>query len=220
MIVAAADGIEKEFQLRKAYDEIQRTNSQLTSILQSIASGIIMIDNAGNVIQHNTHVCKILNLPTGALPGKKLSDCLRIDGLETPLPRIDGNFQSREVNVNLENSRSITLLLTTRAINNARGIRTGTVLTFDVPKHVNRLVNQRSGFAARYTFDSIIGESIKTLQAKEMGMVASRRDSTVLILGESGTGKELYAQAIHNASERAAYPFIAINCGSLPSELV
>lgn len=220
MIVAAADGIEKEFQLRRAYDEIQRTNSQLTSILQSIDSGIIMIDNGGIIIQHNTQVCKILNLSTGSLSGKKLSDYLNIDGLETPLPHIEGNLQSRDVSVNLENARSVILLLTTRTINNARGIRTGTVLTFDVPKHVNRLVNQRSGFAARYTFDSIIGESVKTLQAKEMGKLASRRDSTVLILGESGTGKELYAQAIHNASERAAHPFIAINCGSLPSELV
>lgn len=49
--------------------------------------------------------------------------------------------------------------------------------------------------------------------------VASR-DITVLIEGESGTGKELFARAIHNSSLRAAKPFIAVNCGAIPNELI
>lgn len=43
---------------------------------------------------------------------------------------------------------------------------------------------------------------------------------TTLILGESGTGKELFAQAVHNASERSAGPFVAVNCGAIPRDLV
>jgi transcriptional regulator with PAS, ATPase and Fis domain len=55
---------------------------------------------------------------------------------------------------------------------------------------------------------------------KKAGQQAALSMSNVLILGESGTGKELLAQAIHNASSRASGPFIAINCGSIPRNLI
>ena len=87
-------------------------------------------------------------------------------------------------------------------------------------RNINRVVSQRSGFTARYTFDDLIGESPEMIQAKAISRLAAERDSTVLILGESGTGKELFAQAIHNASARASGPFIAINCGALPQGLI
>lgn len=52
------------------------------------------------------------------------------------------------------------------------------------------------------------------------GKLAAHSDITTLIIGESGTGKELFAQAIHNASSRANQPFVVVNCGALPRNLV
>lgn len=73
---------------------------------------------------------------------------------------------------------------------------------------------------ARYHFEDIIGDSEIMLKAKELAMEAAKTKSTILITGETGTGKELFAQAIHNFSLRASQPFVAINCGALPYDLV
>jgi two-component system NtrC family response regulator len=72
----------------------------------------------------------------------------------------------------------------------------------------------------RYRFESIVGRSSPMKHLFEvMGRVAAS-DATALILGESGTGKELVARAIHYSSDRAGGPFIAVNCGAIPRELV
>lgn len=72
---------------------------------------------------------------------------------------------------------------------------------------------------ARYTFSHIVGESRPMKEVKERALKIAASASTVLIYGETGTGKELFAQAIHNASPRAAGPFVAINCAALPAAL-
>ncbi len=72
----------------------------------------------------------------------------------------------------------------------------------------------------RYGYQNLIGKSAGMQQVYNLiGQVAPRR-STVLIQGESGTGKELVAKAIHAASGRVDAPFVAINCGNIPSDLL
>ncbi|MDF2655859.1 MAG: transcriptional regulator [Bacillota bacterium] len=73
---------------------------------------------------------------------------------------------------------------------------------------------------ARYTADDIIGESLIMTSLKDTVKTIGRTNSSVLILGESGTGKELFAHAIHNASIRAKQPFICLNCGTIPEDLL
>ena len=73
---------------------------------------------------------------------------------------------------------------------------------------------------SRYEFAQILGESEAIRGAIALARVAVRNDLPVVLFGESGTGKELFAQAIHSASARGDGPFIAVNCGSIPSALV
>ncbi len=71
-----------------------------------------------------------------------------------------------------------------------------------------------------FEFDDIIGKSQKLEEVKEISRRVAQTNSTILLRGESGTGKELIAQAIHRTSQRANGPFIAVNCGALPENLL
>lgn len=74
--------------------------------------------------------------------------------------------------------------------------------------------------SAKYSLDSIISESKSMHKIKELTKRTAKTNSNVLILGESGTGKELFAHAIHSISRRANAPFIKVNCGAIPYELL
>lgn len=67
---------------------------------------------------------------------------------------------------------------------------------------------------------SIVGKSQSILNVRKLIEQVARADATVLVLGESGTGKEVVARGIHARSTRADKPFIPINCGAIPSELL
>jgi Nif-specific regulatory protein len=72
----------------------------------------------------------------------------------------------------------------------------------------------------RFQPENIIGKSKKMLQVFDMIRQVADSHTTVLILGESGTGKELIANALHFNSARAGRPFIKVNCGALPENLI
>jgi transcriptional regulator with PAS, ATPase and Fis domain len=77
-----------------------------------------------------------------------------------------------------------------------------------------------NGLQAKYTFENIIYKSDLMAQTIEQAKKISAVSSNILIIGDTGTGKELFAQSIHNASPRRNGPFVAINCASLPENLI
>ena len=78
----------------------------------------------------------------------------------------------------------------------------------------------RSALDQRYGFEGIIGHAKSFLRVLDQAARVAQHDSTVLIHGETGTGKELLARAIHHNSRRKAKPFVTINCGAIPKDLV
>lgn len=96
----------------------------------------------------------------------------------------------------------------------------GAHLILTTQQQLTAHVSQRIGNRAIRTFDNIVGLSPKIRAAISKGRLMANSDSNVLIIGESGTGKDVFAQALHNASRRANGPFIPVNCGALPRDLI
>jgi transcriptional regulator with PAS, ATPase and Fis domain len=76
------------------------------------------------------------------------------------------------------------------------------------------------GARAKFYFKDIVGKHPRVLETISLGKKAASTMSNVLLLGESGTGKNIFAQAIHNESNRAKGPFVSINCAAIPRELI
>ncbi|RNB79566.1 AAA family ATPase [Brevibacillus fluminis] len=101
---------------------------------------------------------------------------------------------------------------------------TGGVLTLRAAKKVEelelKLRLQAKGYEARHSFGDLITVSQNMIKVVARAEKMAKSDLSVLILGESGTGKELFAHAIHRVSQRADYPFVAVNCSALPDNLL
>jgi DNA-binding NtrC family response regulator len=82
---------------------------------------------------------------------------------------------------------------------------------------VDRLKKHSSG---RTTFKDLIGDSPAMTMVKRLGERAAKSSIPILITGESGVGKEVIARAVHGTSDRAGKPFVAVNCGAIPENLV
>lgn len=96
----------------------------------------------------------------------------------------------------------------------------GWLIILDDIKELLSTINKYSNTEAICTFNDIIGESSQLKKVLKEAKLISQSPSTVLISGESGSGKELLAQSIHNASNVSEGPFVALNCGAIPKNLI
>ncbi|KLE97585.1 two-component system response regulator GlrR [Klebsiella aerogenes] len=87
-------------------------------------------------------------------------------------------------------------------------------------KAIDEALEQSSPATDERWRQAIVTRSPQMLRLLEQAGMVAQSDVSVLIIGQSGTGKEIVAQAIHNASPRHEKPFIAINCGALPEQLL
>ncbi len=90
---------------------------------------------------------------------------------------------------------------------------------FEVRALKEENIHLRQEIKRKYT-DAILGTSQAIQDVKDIIHKVADTDSTVLILGESGTGKELVARALHYSSSRSNKPFVPINCGAIPEDLL
>lgn len=83
-----------------------------------------------------------------------------------------------------------------------------------------RIIELETRLSTRYNFNKIVHRSDLMKETILLAKKVAPTDSSVLLIGETGTGKELFAQSIHNASNRKNKPFVAVNCSAFPKDLL
>ncbi|MBS6507457.1 MAG: sigma-54-dependent Fis family transcriptional regulator [Paraclostridium bifermentans] len=210
IVTSAAKSIQNQLALTLSYKLLNIT-------FDSISEGMIVVNQDLSIKKVNGRALKILNASLDNLIKVNIENILKdIDFYEIL------NEDKRVTNIECDfyiNSNRIKCVVNITTLN-THGKNTGFVITFNEVKKVHKLVNKVVGYKAQYKFEDIITENEKMKAMISFAKKISKTDCNILIEGESGTGKELVAQSIHNFSERKNGPFVAINCASIPRELV
>ncbi|MDF2874960.1 MAG: acoR 1, partial [Sporomusa sp.] len=223
MVVAAAEAIMAQISIQKKNNELSVINNRLTNIFNTMSDGVILVDKFGVISELNPVAKQILGSglnKTEVKPGIQVESILGTKNalIEKMLKRKEA---CAEVEIMLDTSQGlIHCLASGETVTDAQGTVTGGVIILRPIKQIQSLVNRFSGHYGTLQFSDIIGGSKSLLEAVRVASLAATTMSNVLLQGESGTGKEIFAQAIHNRSNRQAGPFIAVNCGAIPRELI
>ena len=191
---------------------------RLSSIINSVNEGMIAIDEKGIIIHSNPLAETIIERPKTELIGQKWERFFRIGaGIDAYAKKL----RKQEVCLIRPDGKEIYCYISTNPIVGDIGELLGTVIVLEDVGNIKKLVGNIMGYNWKaFQFADIIGNSKAIREAKERALKASATDSTLLIRGESGTGKELFARAVHNASQRANAPFVALNCAAIPDSLL
>jgi len=219
LLVAAELAIRNQLQVLETSEKLKVRNKYYQAVIEAVSEGILAVDREGYITCMNRNAGKILLVDPGEAIGKHITEVVDFRPVILDVLQTGEGYIDREFIINSRRGR-MHFLKSALPIRGEDGRVDGVVDVFREIKQVKHLVNHMVGAQARFTFDNIIGSSREIIEAKRLARIAAKSMSNVLIIGESGTGKELFAQAIHNASPRARGPFVAINCGAIPRELI
>ncbi|MDX9917231.1 MAG: sigma 54-interacting transcriptional regulator [Gudongella sp.] len=193
--------------------------SYIESIINSIPSAIFTADYNGRIRHFNEFTHSMLGYDRDEFSQLDLKEIfVKWDYIISRL-RENQSIVQEDTEVNLRANKN-EVNLSVYPITDPYGSSSEMVFVLKDVKKVRRLANKVTGSLALYTFDKIIGHSPSFIQTVEFAKKIADSRSTVLILGESGTGKEVFAQSIQNYSNRKNEPFVALNCGAIPKNLI
>lgn len=211
MVVSAVHSIQKQMALIKS-------SKLLNLTFNSISDGMIITDENLKVKNANKMAEKILNLSRCEIFKLNISNTLKDNEFGNKVMYGEQEYHNFDCSFYVKNRRVRCSMNASPILigNRAKGI----VITFKEEGYVHKVVNKIAGYSASYTFEDIITNNSNVKKTIEFAKRASQSECNILLEAPSGTGKEVFAQAIHNYSYRSNGPFVAVNCASLPRELV
>ena len=206
LVIAAAKAITEQMRLRYLLQETQ-------TIMELLAEAVVVLDGIGTIRFMNRYAKRLFQTHED-VTGCHLSEIATEIG-DNSLFLQGKKIKDGECSMRLASGAALHCMFSSSPMPDG-----GQCITLRESRRMHKLANRMTGAKAVYDFSDIQGESDSMRQALRLAKMASANSITTLILGESGVGKELFAQAIHNGGARHGQPFIVVNCGAIPRDLV
>ena len=219
MVVAAVEAIRHQLRNRKKNRELALLNNRLNNIFLTVSDGVLVVDKTGSIMQINPVAERILGDSRQVFEGASISDIFEKSAPIGAMLAAGQTFNDHEL-VLITGAGPVYAFASGKPIKDDQGNITGGVIFINPINRIKKLINRFSGAHASFHFEDIVGNSAALSKAIELATLAAGNDSNALLCGESGTGKEIFAHSIHNKSARRHGPFIAVNCGAIPRELI
>jgi len=202
-------------------------NTFFSTLLETVNEAVTVVTKDGTVSHWNSKAQEMYSIPEQAIVGKPIANFFERKALAT-LTILDEGRPIRqayhrprpETHVQISASPVIYDGKTVGAISTEQDITQVVRLNEELSHASSQLRDlKQKADPSNDPFSKIIGKSRSILRTISFARKVASSEATILITGESGVGKELFAQAIHKDSPRTINPFIAINCGAIPTAL-
>lgn len=217
MLGNVADSIGKESTIYKRTLAARELEVNIDTLINTMDTGVIFLDNQGYITKANGIARYFLLLYEYELIGQHIS--VFISPQDIDFSKLQNNVYEQPVTVHTGSVKTFPFLLSVYLSESSKDCH-GFTLVFQKEQSEREEKQKDTEYTAKWTFNDIVGTSPSLKEMLNHARIASKTTCNVLITGESGTGKELVAQAIHNDSQYAQGPFIAVNCGAIPKELI
>jgi len=235
-VIGAVSVLQDVSELNAVTNELSRVkelNDELESIIESSSDGILVASPNKEILRFNTSSMFILNLPAS----DTISDIAQLPAkhchyLSIVLDKALTGRQKASITYNTE-GRDIAITANPqkdhkgnvhRVILNIRDMTELNQMKLEVEKTRDETVRYSAELqelrAKQIDITNLIARSTEMKKVVSLALRAGQHDVTVLISGESGVGKEIVAKLIQKVSTRARQPFVQINCGAIPDNLV
>ncbi len=227
-----------ERKLREQQTEHERLAKLQEALARHIGCGLVTTDMEGRITAANAQAAEILGTQTEELPGREIGDLFPPLRLTTEARRALLQSSPRASVIEFQHPSGgdeRTLRCSAALVENTYGHPIGILYILQDVTPLRRLEQQCARLSEPVEpaaaladseddesppLDGFVGRSPAISQVRALIEKVASSDATVLLCGESGTGKEVAARAIHAKSPRRDRPFIAINCGAIPENLI
>lgn len=198
-------------------EDVEVSRDEMSTVLETTHEGIFALDRSGYIKHCNNMAATLFKTTKADLIGAHINEFM----MGTPALEVIETGQGYTENEELFHTDRgrMHFIVTAKPFINGDGIG-GVVISFRDIEEAQKLVYNINTRALKNTLDDIVGNSDEIKRAKKQALITAKGNSTVLITGESGTGKEMFAKAIHYASPRGEGPFVTVNCGAIPENLL